>query len=82
MVIDEEEALLQKTDRMGFVENTAFNHLKQFGIDTLEWLHKERLAVREVQKYTRKLETNERMVQAEANLSRTIRSLPAHASVV
>ena len=80
MVIDEEEALLQKTDRMGFVENTAFNHLKQFGIDTLEWLHKERLAVREVQKHTRKLETNERIVRAEANLSRTIRSLPAHAS--
>jgi signal transduction histidine kinase len=76
-VIDEEEELLQKTDRMGFVENTAFNHLKQFGIDALEWMHKERLAVRETQKHTRKLETNERIVQAEANLSRAISSLPA-----
>ena len=78
-VLDEEEVLLQKTDRMGFVENTAFNHLTQFGIDALEWMHKERLAVRETEKDTRVPETNERIVQAEANLSQAIRNLPGPA---
>ena len=75
-VIDANEELLQKTDRMGFVENIAFNHLKQFGVDTLEWMHKERLAVRETQRSTRKLQTNERIIQAEANLTQRIRGLP------
>ena len=75
-VLDEAERLLQKTDRMGFVENSAFTELKRFGVDALEWMHAERVAVRDAEKENEKIETNERVVNAESSLWRTIGSLP------
>ena len=75
-VLDENEQLLQKTDRMGFVENTAFNELKTFGIAALEWMQRERLAVREAQKENEKVETNQQVAEAEEKLSQAISSLP------
>ena len=75
-VLDEDEQLLQKTDRMGFVENTAFIELKRFGVAALEWMHGERLAVREAKKENEKAGVNERVISAESNLSQVINVLP------
>ena len=74
-VLDEEERLLQKTDRLGFVENTPFTELKEFGIAALEWMQRQRLAVREEQKEKEKVEIDQRVVLAEENLSMAISSL-------
>ena len=74
-VLDEDEQLLQKTDRMGFVENTAFIELKRFGVAALVWMHGERLAVREEKKENEKAGVNERVISAESNLSQVINSL-------
>ena len=46
-VLDENEELVQKTDRTGFVENESFRELRRFANDALEWMHVKRLAERE-----------------------------------
>ena len=75
-VLDEKEQLIQKTDRMGFVENTPFTELKEFCIAALDWMQHQRLAVREEQKEKEKVETDHRVVLAEKNLSKVINNLP------
>lgn len=42
-LIDTEETLSQKTDRSGFIENEAFDELRRFAVDSLEFLAKRRL---------------------------------------
>jgi len=42
-VSDMTEVLKQKTDRDGFVENEAFEQLRTFTVDSLEWLARRRL---------------------------------------
>ena len=75
-VLDENELLLQKTDRMGFVENIAFNELREFGTAVLDWMQRQRLTVREARREKEKVETNQQVAEAEANLSQAIRELP------
>ncbi|MBJ6798546.1 sensor histidine kinase [Geomonas propionica] len=38
-----DERLVQKTDRMGFIENDAFHELKRFAKEALDWMAKMRL---------------------------------------
>jgi signal transduction histidine kinase len=40
---DEDQRLVQKTDRSGFVENEAFTELRSFAMDALDWAAAERL---------------------------------------
>jgi len=42
-ISDISEVLKQKTDRDGFVENAAFEQLRAFTVDSLEWLARRRL---------------------------------------
>jgi len=42
-VSDSVDVLKQKTDRDGFVENEAFEQLREFTVDSLEWLARRRL---------------------------------------
>jgi signal transduction histidine kinase len=46
-VLDEGEALVQKTDRSGLIENDAFEDLRAFGVDSMDWLARRRLDVAE-----------------------------------
>lgn len=43
IAIDPDDLLIQKTDRLGFIENQAFLELRRFAVDVLEWMAKERL---------------------------------------
>ena len=76
LVVDEEEELLQKTDRTGFVENEAFLELRRFSVDVLEWMHDKRLAEREEGRAEKKQESDRRTKRADAELKRTIQELP------
>ena len=76
IVLDEKEQLIQKTDRIGFVENTPFTELKEFCIAALDWMQHKRLAVREEQREKKKVVTDQRIVLAEENLSKAINNLP------
>lgn len=44
---DKDEALLQKTDRSGLVENDAFRALQQVAIDAMDWMAKRRIEERD-----------------------------------
>ena len=67
IVVDEEEELLQKTDRTGFIENDAFRDLRKFSVDALEWMHVRRLDEREREKPKEKQKRKERATSAQQN---------------
>ena len=75
-VLDENEELLQKTDRTGFIENEAFRELRRFAYEALEWMQNKRLAEREERKAKRKHESSERITRADTNLRQAIDRLP------
>ena len=78
-ILDENEVLLQKTDRTGFVENEVFLGLRRFGMDLLNWMQTKRLAQREERRREKKQETKVRSEIAEMNLQRAIAELaPGH----
>ncbi|MDF5713898.1 MAG: sensor histidine kinase [Rhizonema sp. NSF051] len=43
IVNDPNDLLIQKTDRLGFIDNEYFLELKRFAIEILDWMAKERL---------------------------------------
>ena len=75
-VLDEDEELLQRTDRTGFVENEAFRELRKFSFDALEWMQSMRLEERERSAFRKKQSSNRRAKRAKANLYEAIESLP------
>ena len=74
-VLDENEVLLQKTDRTGFVENEVFVGLRRFGMELLNWMQTKRLAQREERRREDKQETKGRSEIADTNLQRAIAEL-------
>ena len=76
IVLDENEVLLQKTDRTGFVENDAFRELRRFATDVLDWMQKERLAAREASRESKKRKSESQSKRSRANLAEAIQSLP------
>ncbi|WP_375492669.1 ATP-binding protein [uncultured Nostoc sp.] len=72
IVKDPEDMLLQKTDRLGFIENEAFLELKRFAIDVLEWMAKERLKVTETQRQRVKKQVPRDITQAKARIEEVI----------
>jgi signal transduction histidine kinase len=75
-VDDPEGALLQKTDRVGFVENDAFYDMKRFCSDTLNWLSVQRLKKREEKRERNKQVVQEQIADARKNISKVIENLP------
>ncbi|MEH1937535.1 MAG: ATP-binding protein [Nostoc sp.] len=72
IVNDPDDILLQKTDRLGFIENEAFLELKRFAIDVLEWMAKERLKVTETQRQRIKKQVPRDLTEAKARIEEVI----------
>lgn len=49
-ITDREEMLAEKTDRSGLIENQAFEELKRFSNDALEWMARRRLTMAETRR--------------------------------
>ena len=82
-VLDENEYLLQKTDRTGFIDSEAFRALRKFGSDSLDWMQSKRIAEREEHREEQKRELPERSIRAAANLRQVISNLsPSDSQVV
>ncbi len=64
--------LLQKTDRLGFIENEAFLELKRFATDVLEWMAEERLKVTEIQREKVKQQVPRDLTEAKAKIEEVI----------
>ncbi|MEF2549556.1 ATP-binding protein [Aurantimonas sp. E1-2-R+4] len=61
-------ALVQKTDRVGYLENAAFQQLRQFCIDALDWAAKVRVSEREVKRRAERADVSKRAEKANASL--------------
>lgn len=72
IINDPDDMLLQKTDRLGFIENEAFLELKRFAIDVLEWMAKERLKVTEKQREIVKQQSPRDITEAKARIEEII----------
>jgi signal transduction histidine kinase len=75
-VNDPKSILQQKTDRIGFVESEAFDDLREFAKDVVEWMARERINER-----NRRLKSEKEKVQTEKpaiedRLNKAIQALP------
>lgn len=60
--------LLQKTDRVGYIENEAFFELKRFGQDALKWLANKRMNVAEARRSREKEQSLSKAKEASSDL--------------
>lgn len=64
IVNDPNDRLIQKTDRLGFIENEAFLELRRFAIDILDWMAKQRLKEIEKKREIVKQESSDNVTDA------------------
>lgn len=72
VVYDPEDILIQKTDRIGFVENEAFFELKRFAVDALTWMARERLKDAEKRREKVREETVRKATDAKVNIEKVV----------
>ncbi|MEA5476855.1 ATP-binding protein [Pseudanabaena galeata UHCC 0370] len=65
---DSNSQLLQKTDRLGFLESETFLNLQQFAMNTLEWVADFRLQTVEVKQEQVKREIKPKIAEAKKNI--------------
>lgn len=75
-VSDAQAALLQKTDRSGFVEGEAFHELKAFATDALEWMGKRRLELADQRRSKARVEAPRQTERSRHLVEKAIESAP------
>ena len=75
IVTDPDNILVQKTDRMGFIESEAFEQLRQFGIDALDWMARVRLKKSEEKREKNKRSIDSNVSEAKAEVEAIIQTL-------
>jgi signal transduction histidine kinase len=78
-VIDESGQLQPKTDRMGFVEDVAFQDLRRFASDVLDWFADRMLKRREERRGSQKARAAKKVRRAQKMLKDVVESVPADA---
>jgi signal transduction histidine kinase len=76
IVTDPHEKLIPKTDRTGFIENEAFEDLRRFAQDALEWMADRRLAERESRRQEQKQTATDRSAKAKEAVASAVRKVP------
>jgi signal transduction histidine kinase len=71
---DPESLLVQKTDRLGFLENEAFLNLQQFSMNVLDWTAYFRLKTVEVKQEQVKREIQPKIAEAKKRVEEVITS--------
>jgi len=79
IVTDLHSRLKEKTDRVGFVEDEAFQELRSFCTDSLEFLALNRLREAEKSRVRRKAEANLRNNKAHSALHAAVETVPVQA---
>lgn len=75
VVDDPDDILIQKTDRLGFIENEEFSELRQFAIDAFNWMARVRLKETEKKRDQTKRDINRAVVEAKSKVEETITAL-------
>lgn len=73
---DPDQILTQKTDRTGFLENTAFIELRRFAVEALEWMAHKRIAERDARRRKTKREVSSDVALAQNKLQEEVEKLP------
>jgi signal transduction histidine kinase len=76
VVLDQDAVLQQKTDRSGFIETAAFEDLRSFAQDVLEWSAKLRLADAEERRRQEKQRARASLENAQTQMQAAIASAP------
>ena len=71
--------LVQKTDRAGFVETEAFQELRVFCKEALDWMHRERLGVAEKRRAMRRAEATTRATRQRDRVEAAIQGVSGEA---
>jgi len=69
---DPDDILIQKTDRLGFIENEAFLELRQFAVDVLEWMADVRLQGVEEKRRQAKQESVQDVAEVKESIDKVI----------
>lgn len=75
-VEDRQGALVQKTDRSGFIETETFAELKMFAQDAMEWLVARRMEVARQRRARERAEAPKRTTKSKRNLDQAIDDAP------
>ena len=76
MVLDQDAVLQQKTDRSGFIETSAFQDLRSFAQDVLDWSSRVRLAEAEKRRRQEKRRARASLENAQTQMQQAIASAP------
>jgi C4-dicarboxylate-specific signal transduction histidine kinase len=72
---DPYDFLIQKTDRLGLIENKAFSELRKFSVDSLDWVRNFRLKESEKKREQVKRDIGQNVEEAKVEVERTISAL-------
>jgi hypothetical protein len=75
-VKDTSDLLVQKTDRSGIIETMAFQELKNFAKDAIEWMARRRLGVAEERRKKARTAAQKRSRGSQRKLEKAIERLP------
>jgi C4-dicarboxylate-specific signal transduction histidine kinase len=75
-VEDVDGVLAQKTDRSGFIESVAFDELRSFAQDSLNWMARRRLQVAEARRQRERENAPSRTSRSRESLQRQIEKAP------
>ena len=76
-VVDECGALVQKTDRSGFIESEAFVELRTFAQDAMDWLARRRMEVAEEKRAKARTEAPNRASRSKTRVEAAIKRAPS-----
>lgn len=76
IVEDEQDLLIPKTDRTGFLENEPFAELKRFAGDVLEWAAGVRQDLRNRQREADRQRARDQVKKATEQVERSVKKLP------
>lgn len=79
IVPDDDERLVQKTDRTGFIENDSFRNLQSFCADCLDWMARERVSAREKQRQRQRTQLSQSVSRARRSVEVAIDQVPKRA---
>ena len=72
---DPYDSLIQKTDRLGLIENEAFSELRKFAVDALDWVRNFRSKESEKKREQEKRNISQNVEEAKVEVDRTIAAL-------
>ena len=75
-VLDQSSALVQKTDRSGFIEDAAFNDLRDFARDSMNWMANRRLDEAEQRRRRSRAQAPRRSSKAKKRVEDAIAATP------